>query len=743
MAKNGNNFEDENKRYNSRELDSPKTDEFSIDDIISEFKSEQTEKETAAETTGEDAELEVKPFVPYNPYPEESAVNEADLSFAEPSEDSLFDDDELEEQQTIPRRKRGFFSRREKGDKKKSSAREYPDEDYETSSFKITEEFTKAFEDNPEFDKHFAPSETFIGNLDLHDLPEDEVEGVPEQKPKKKRAEAPHPVDIPVGTMAKQLTPYVKLLRARCYIVAVLCIPLCYLSIAHKFLWPLPEFIKYQNNPYIYLGVLLTLEILVMLCAVDVVATGTFDIFRLRLGAESLAVMSCVASILHVLTIIMFPSWGGYLPYCAISALSLFAVMWGTYLRLSALRISCQVAHSVRSPYAVVRGEFTEKKEPGFLKCQAGTAGFVEQSEAPDIVRRFSSFFAPLAIVASFVLAIVSSIGVGEPGRFFWSFSAILAPAATLPAIFGFTLPFINAAKRLQSTGAALAGWTGARLMSQGKMAVVRDLDLFPPDAVVLNGFKMLGDFSPDKVITYAASLIRASGSGMTAVFNELLRDQPTAFRNVSNFQHHEGGGIGGEVEGATVLLGSANFMIRMGIKVSQKVNLKSAVYVAIHSEVVGVFAVNYVASSSVPQSLTALHGHGVMPLLATRDFNITPAMVTSKFKLPASAVEFPEIEERLALSDPNYQISSKPVAIVVREGLLPYAESIIIGRRVVKVTRINMVINAIAASLGMLIMFFLAFSGSYASASPAHLFMFMLMWAIPALLISGWVSRY
>lgn len=51
----------------------------------------------------------------------------------------------------------------------------------------------------------------------------------------------------------------------------------------------------------------------------------------------------------------------------------------------------------------------------------------------------------------------------------------------------------------------------------------------------------------------------------------------------VEGFEFFETGGMGAYVNGEKVLLGTANFILRMGIRVAEGINLKNGVFVAIN----------------------------------------------------------------------------------------------------------------------------------------------------------------
>ena len=72
---------------------------------------------------------------------------------------------------------------------------------------------------------------------------------------------------------------------------------------------------------------------------------------------------------------------------------------------------------------------------------------------------------------------------------------------------------------------------------------VITDGDLFPPGYVEFNGIKVFGDYSIERVLSYTATLIRDSGSGLTKLFHDLLRAQGGLFRQADHLHFVLGGG--------------------------------------------------------------------------------------------------------------------------------------------------------------------------------------------------------
>ena len=141
--------------------------------------------------------------------------------------------------------------------------------------------------------------------------------------------------------------------------------------------------------------------------------------------------------------------------------------------------------------------------------------------------------------------------------------------------------------------------------------------------------------------------------------------------------------------------------------------------------------------------SLSTLIGLKVTPILATRDPNLIPALLSSKFKLPVDRMEFPSTDRRRELSDANQLHSTQPVALLSREGVGAFCDTVLGCRRLRWATRLSLVFALAGAVLGVLLTCFIAYTGSYEALSPVNFFIFMLAWLVPELLIAGWVNQY
>ena len=575
----------------------------------------------------------------------------------------------------------------------------------------------------------------------------DEEEEPPPEKKRWKRPQPrpapPPPPDLPAADLAKKYTRGLNSLRLRMCGVFLLAAVMLYLSLAAQRGLFLPGFLMIGSwvPP---LAVTAGLALCVLL-SMDVMARALAGPFRRQMGMDTVASIGVLVTLGQGCWEVY--RWGGEgelpLGYGGLSALILYFCCLGEYKRRKGLRQTCKTAASASEPYLVTRDEAKWNGRGTFCKHGGEPVGFGSQVQQMDGAQKIYRRTAPVILVASVVLAALASVGKGEPGLFVWCLSVILTAASPLGAAMAFGKPFEKLTRRLNRSGAALAGWPGIEAMAGSSGILITDTDLFPPGSVTPNGIKIFGDFSVEKVVSYTASLIRDSGSGLDKIFHDLLRTQGAIYRRTTDFCCYEGGGLSAVIRGQQVLVGSASFMALMEVGLPQGLNVKNAVFCAIEGELAGIFALNYTLPASVRPSLAALIAGKVSPVLATRDFNIIPAMLRQRFKLPVEKMEFPPVERRMELSSVVQEYDPLVTAVLCREGLSPFADAVVGGRRLGRITRFNAVLASLGALAGVLLGFYLTYVRAFASLEVLNLLIFLVMWLVPVFITSANVDKY
>ena len=224
-------------------------------------------------------------------------------------------------------------------------------------------------------------------------------------------------------------------------------------------------------------------------------------------------------------------------------------------------------------------------------------------------------------------------------------------------------------------------------------------------------------------------------------LFDGLLRSEGGHYERADDFSFYEEGGYSAAIRGESVLLGTASFMRKMDVRLPGGINLKTGVFLAVDRQLVAVFAVKYNAAENVDFALRMMRRGRITPILASRDPNITPALLRRKFHKGVK-VEYPDLTARVALSEAEKD-RGLPRALLFREGLLPYAEAVAGSRRLCGAVRRAAGLSLLGSAAGVLLAFYMVFQSAYSLLTPLALLVFLLLWTLPVLLMADWTGRY
>jgi hypothetical protein len=554
-----------------------------------------------------------------------------------------------------------------------------------------------------------------------------------EEEKRKKRENQP---ELSISEALEQYAPGIPSLKRRTVVVFFVCAVMALLLISERAGMKIPLLLP-ADRPRQAIT-FLSLQLFTMLMGIDILVAGVEDIFRGRLTALSLIAVACLASIVDAMMIIINKAdWVGQ-PYSAAASCSLLFGMLGTKMVRTAWKVTLRTLKSAKLPTTVTAEK--DRIDNGTVLCRhlGSTNGFINKCGESSLNDRVYIRLAPLLIISSLLFALVADVMNG--GRtYFHCLAALTAISASFTSTFILNKPFSETARHLADYGAVIAGWNGAQEISTAAGIVIRDNDLFPENTISLNGVKFLSGASAEKVISYTGSIILASGSGLSRIFGELLREYACSIYRVEEFSCYEGGGIGAMIKGNNVLVGTPAFMNLMGIRLPPNLDVAGAVYTAIDGELAGVFIINYTPVDMVQNALVTLIRSDITPLYIIRDFNISPVMLKNKFKISADKINFLPFTDRYMLSSDSEGGASslKPAAVMSREGLGHFVELTQSGRRFVKTVKRSMLLTIAGCVLGLLIVFYALANSAFASASAGNVLLFMALWAAAVVLLS------
>jgi len=399
------------------------------------------------------------------------------------------------------------------------------------------------------------------------------------------------------------------------------------------------------------------------------------------------------------------------IPCCAAFSLEMLFALAARFQKRSTELSQMDTMRKAVRLNGIIKVEDYYEGKAGLMRKKAEVEDFMDHYSKVSGPERVQNVYAALSLVASIAIAVfagmrhgtalavqilATSLLVAVPASFFVSVSR---PAAILE-------------KRLHLAGTVLCGWESIKDLCGRAVFPLRDEDLFPQGSTKLNGVKFYGDRDPDEVVEYTAE----------------------------NFQYYGNGGIGGEVCGEPVLLGTLNFLQDMGVEIPEGTMVNQAVYASIDGQLCAVYAISYARMRSASAGLVTLSGYRkITPVMLCGDFMLTEDFLRSKFEIKTRRMVFPTREEREELKKRRPDPEEPVLAITTRPELLSAAYAVTGARALRQSARLGTAIHLIGGILGLCIMLVLAYLGDTQLLTPTHILLFQLIWAIPGLLVTEW----
>lgn len=493
----------------------------------------------------------------------------------------------------------------------------------------------------------------------------------------------------------------------------------------------------FTANADVFSKVLLIIMVVQAFIAFDVMLRGVRAVMRLRYDHASMLVVLTLACAVDAVLAIR----AGRIPFCPAVTLQLSMALLGEYsMQLAKVR-TLKAACSMNEPKAAVREEKAWHGEDCIFRSEGHPETFVRELEIPDAGSRIMRIYAPILTLVTLGLSVLSMLQAED--SFLWAWTALMIASFPVGIFLSFSRPFAAQARRLSRAGAAIGGWFGARMLGGEAGIAIEDADLFPPQNVTLNGMKIYSDRSVSQIIGFANAVVQTAGSGLAPLFEEIMHNQNGRHYGVDTFRRYEGGGLGAEIRGDVILMGSLGFMKLMRVHMPEGARVKQAVYLSVNGELAAVFALSYAPATNVKASLQAIsHCAGLTPILATRDFMITPQFLKHRYKLSPDRIEFPTVEERARLSSPDAIQEPKQGALLSRPSFACFSMAVA-GARAARSAAIAAIAVAFTASvMGLLVLFFLTFIGSTLAVSSWNLLLYTILWLLPELLITSMAAK-
>ncbi len=462
---------------------------------------------------------------------------------------------------------------------------------------------------------------------------------------------------------------------------------------------------------------------------------GLGDLFKGRFTVNTLLTItfaSCCVDAVFGLRDLRVPCCGAFSLEMAMALLARYHRRSTEMAQMDTLRKAIRLHSMVKLP------NYYQGK-PGILRGYGRVEDFLENYDRPSGPEKFQCVYAFVSLLLCAGIAVFAGLrhGTALAVQIFSTSLLVAVPASYFIAL---TRPAAILEKRLHMVGTVLCGWKGIKSLRGKAVFPLKDEDLFPQGSSKLNGVKFYGERDPDEVVSYTASLICQAGGGLEHVFRQLLTSRGGRELPVTNFRDYGEGGIGGEVCGESVLMGTYSFLRDMGVEVPGGSAVNQAVYAAIDGDLCAVVAISYAKMRSSSAGLVSLcSSRKLTPILVGSDFMITADMLREKFGINTRRMGFPSQEERTELASRQIDGDAFASALTTREDLTSFAYAIS-GARALRVSAVlGTVIHVLGGLLGMVIMLALAYLGSAELLTTTNVLLYQLVWLLPGLLVTEW----
>ena len=564
-------------------------------------------------------------------------------------------------------------------------------------------------------------------------------EGFHPFKDRKARAQAAPPPDAPPAQLSLEYGVGLKALKNKTIGAAVLAVVLLALAFLDTgILSFLTDLVPEDILLYASLGGF------VVCCALawDVLKDGLVQLTNFTPGSSTLALFAAAFTLADGVTMVLTPLRESAVPFFAPCALVLLFQLIGQYCDRASKFQACRTASSVARPYVVTQDPDVLAGKTGFRKWLGLPKGFGSQIRTTSQADERFQKLTPVLMTACVCLALLTTVAHHQPKLVLWSLSALFTASATLGASLTLSFPLQILGSKLATLGVALAGWPGIAAAKGCRAALLTDNDLYPPGTVTLANSKPLSNLPMDRVVAYTASAIRASGSGLSYLFDKLLRSEGAKYLPIEKILLQDNGLIA-QTQGQQILVGNSDFMSKQGIALPTGIKYKNTVFCAVDRELIGMFGVRYALHTTIVPSLQSLLGHRIAPVLVTRDFNINPKRMRFSDRLNKDSLTYPDLQRRVTLSGPNQAHGQTIVAVLCREGMAPFTLALIAAKRVRRAAGLSSFFVRLSACVGVILTATLSSAGALGAMSAWHMALFLLLWFVPVLLLSLWTEQY
>lgn len=426
------------------------------------------------------------------------------------------------------------------------------------------------------------------------------------------------------------------------------------------------------------------------------------------------------------------------IPFGAVFALQMLMAQWGEYQKQQTEMSQLDTLRKATDLTAVVKTEKYYKGQPAYQTAEGRPEDFMEHYRAETGPEKTLCHYALGVVVLGAVLALTAAILHGFDTGLRVYAAALLAavPASTFVSI---QRPAAILERRMHKLGTVLCGWRGLQNIEKHGFYPLQHEDLFPENHVKLNGVRFYGERNVSTIVSYVSALMAADGGALAVPFEQLRSSRNARICRVEELTSYPDG-IGGQIDGLSVVAGTVEFMENMGVALPDGARIPYGVYAAVNQSLCAVFAVSFTRSKSSASGLRTLCDSGhVRPILVDCDFILTEPFLEEKLGVDAHRMQFPDCMTRMKLAEKEAPADAPAIALATRGGLAQRAYAVTGGAALRSAWRVGAAVHILGGGIGFLAVAILALQGSLFLLTPYNLLLYGFVWMIPGLLMAEW----
>lgn len=370
---------------------------------------------------------------------------------------------------------------------------------------------------------------------------------------------------------------------------------------------------------------------------------------------------------------------------------------------------------------------------------------FLEISYRPDPSEISSQMLAPIGLIASLVLCIISMLITRSVPMAVNSLGASLIVSISIGNMLSVNLPMSRLSKLARRAGSMVSGYEAVRLAGDVNAVLMDANDLFPRGTVILDGIKTYT--SRDRVeetIMGASALMKKIEGPLSGVFEQVITEKEDYLPDVSQYVYEDEFGIVGQVDDKTIYIGGRGLLIKHKIEPPPRedeapysANNNQVIYLAENQTVIAMLVLSYTADRRRRNELQRMEDNGISVVIRTTDPNVTPQFISRLFGIDQHSVAV--LSDSLGNIYHDLVSKEKPrsdatIATKGRvESLMTVLAACVGSKRDVNFI---VALQNIGVVLGFLLVAFLSCFGAIGKLSVSSLFIFELVWLLIVLVL-------